>query len=455
MTAAEVSSRTNVHDGYVLRVLPQITAPVEQTPAIAASQSTLEYAVGYSSRLKQWIPLRDGRVAKGLTPIGVRATLRAVQAGGENWQLTMRAPGGRVKRFFPTAYQPRGPGGRVDCFADYLTQRQLCQGRTAQVLWFVDAACLLPGAWTFTLLDEPGGGDTGVAALTVTVPGKPKPNAADPCAVTPTPVTEHDQDPAERAFQRLAQRELAFSRAGAAYADPSLVVQLVSRGHMLLSDGAGRLTGFDGATGAMHEQIPESSYRDILIPPALAQDPQARPIRSLAVAHPRSTDYVLTVHGTEGEPYWMSIATVEEGRSITLVQTDPHVSSAVAYKIRLNLSDVHQLRVTGAFSGDDRVGGGASLLTFGSPTASRTELRRGTTETDLLIFYGQDIDTHSLRARLNGKDARARFHPYKGWREVVSLPLVPGDNRLDVVIKGRVNRTRRTEHVRLAFGVAR
>src|ERR1700730_2529317 len=71
MTVAEISARTNVHDGYVFHVSPLLAAPVEQSLKVTASQSTLDYVAGYSPKLKKWMPLSDGRVVKGLTQIGV------------------------------------------------------------------------------------------------------------------------------------------------------------------------------------------------------------------------------------------------------------------------------------------------------------------------------------------------------------------------------------------------
>ena len=453
MTPTEVSARTNVHDGYLLQVVPPSVAPVEQSQPLTPSQSTLDYVAGYSPKLKRWIRLPDGRLSKGLTQVGVRATLRAVQAGGENWQVTMTGPTGLVKRLFVTAFQPQGPRGKVDCFADYLTQLSLCEGRTAHVLWFVDTSCLQPGLSTFALHDQPSGGEEDVARLTVIVPGKSRAANRDPCEVKPTPVTEHDLDPRERAFQMLAQREVAFGRAGFTVADSSLILQLVSQGRLVLTDDRGRQTGSDAVTGLVQEQIPESSYRDTPVPPALALDPQARPIRSIIVAHPESARYVLHVQGTQGEPYWLTVGRFEEARSITLIQTDPHVSTDIAYRIQLDLTDVRRLRVLGDFDGGTGRDVTESLLTFASPTTVRTELPAGTAQTDVLIFYAAGIDPDSLRATLNGRKAGTMFHPYQGWREVVSVPLTPGANRLDLAIKGLVNQKRRTEKVSLTFVV--
>ncbi len=78
MTPDEVSARTNVHDGYVFHVLPLTTAPVEQRGQ--PSQSTFDYLTGYSPKLQRWIRLPDGRLPKGLTYVGVRATLRCSAA---------------------------------------------------------------------------------------------------------------------------------------------------------------------------------------------------------------------------------------------------------------------------------------------------------------------------------------------------------------------------------------
>jgi len=64
MTPEEVSARTNVHDGYMLQVLPLTSAPVEQRGQ--PSQSTFDYLAGYSPKLARWIRLRDDRLPKGL-----------------------------------------------------------------------------------------------------------------------------------------------------------------------------------------------------------------------------------------------------------------------------------------------------------------------------------------------------------------------------------------------------
>jgi hypothetical protein len=163
---------------------------------------------------------------------------------------------------------------------------------------------------------------------------------------------------------------------------------------------------------------------------------------------------MLYVQRTQAEPYWLSVGWLEDGRSIILIQADPHVSSDIAYRIRLNPPNVRQaLRVVGAFNGGTKSPGTDGLLTFASPTTERTELPPGTTRTELLMFYDAGIDPESLRARLNGRDTRTLFHPYPGWREVASVPLTPGENRLDIAIKGVINRKRRTERVRLTFVV--
>ena len=136
------------------------------------------------------------------------------------------------------------------------------------------------------------------------------------------------------------------------------------------------------------------------------------------------------------------------------IQADPHVSSDIAYRIRLNPQNVRQpLRVVGAFNGGTKSPGTDGLLTFASPTAVRTELPPGTTRTELLMFYAAGINPDSFRARLNGRKASTLFHPYPGWREVAGVPLAPGVNRLDIAINGTIDQTRRKEQVHLTFVV--
>jgi hypothetical protein len=71
----------------------------------------------------------------------------------------------------------------------------------------------------------------------------------------------------------------------------------------------------------------------------------AKPLRSIGVVHPESSEYVLSVQLTQAEPYWLSVGRFEEGRSIILIQADPHVSSEIAYRIPVNV-DVNDLFAT-------------------------------------------------------------------------------------------------------------
>jgi hypothetical protein len=475
MTTEELARHTNVHDGYVVRVLPSQSAPVQQSATIARSESTLDYVSGYSSKRKEWIPLPDAKMRGGLSWIGVRATLRAVQTGGENWQLVATTSEGRTKRLFPVTYQAASPRGGRDCFFDYLTQDQFCEGRTAHVLWFVEAKCFQPGTWTFVLQDQPGG-PPGAGELKFLVPGRAKPVAIDPCEVKSTPVTEHDTDPDERAFQMLAQREIAFSGAGpvtggtpsrfpapsmtvvspsknaGSGADGALSIQLVSTGDVLLTDGKGSKTGVDSSDRMAMAEIPGSLYQRRPPPPSLASDPHAAPLRFLSVSRPEPGSYVLAVHCTHGDPYYLTVGMNQLGRGVTLIQADDRVSSDIEYRIVVT-SDSRRLRVIGGFDGNLRSIAKDQLLTFASPTGSRTQLPSGTTETQILMFYAPGIRPDSLGAKLNGKDVMTRFHPYAGWREVVRLPLEPGDNILDIGIKGSIAGKRAAEKKRLTFTV--
>src|SRR5262249_18232473 len=123
----------------------------------------------------------------------------------------------------------------------------------------------------------------------------------------------------------------------------------------------------------------------------------------------------------------------------------------IAYRLRLNSAELRKLKVIGALSFETR--GGEPLLSFAYPSLQRTELPRGTRETDVLVFYGSRLKTESFRATLNGSNVLGSFHPNANWREVHRLALHPGENVLVVSGDGATAGKRVKELARLIFAV--
>lgn len=465
MSPKTIADHKLLHHGYVLRVLR--SQKVSQSARLADSRSTVDYLAGYSVKQRKWLRLRPGTIQPRYAWIGVRATLRAVQSGGENWGLTLSSPDGKRKFLAPVAYQKvGGRGDKQDCFAEYINQDQFCGATAVQVIWFVESKCLLPGQWKFDLKDSTSPGQP-IAGINFTVPGETDPTTVDPCAVKSTPATAHDSDPVERAFQIHAQRELVYGRpmprrtatgVGTITAAPdvapeddaTLTLQLVSDGDLLLTDPKGRKTGIDAAE--IIEGIPNSSFRQMQPPPSLANDADSKPLKFISVFRPQGGDYVISVINTHGGHFLLTVSGFQNGKSMTLLQSDVHVATPIQYRVRIDSKDLQKLRVFGAFDGDGR-GTRGPLLTFATPTQSQSKLPAGNQETELLLFYGSGINPESMSAKLNGSDVTREFHPFENWREVVRLPLQPGENVLELAIAGTVSGKPVADDKRLVFVV--
>ncbi len=94
------------------------------------------------------------------------------------------------------------------------------------------------------------------------------------------------------------------------------------------------------------------------------------------------------------------------------------------------------------------------FLIYSSPSESKTNLPVDTTTFDLVLQYGETVNTSSFLAVLNGEDITVSFSPSAGNAETVTLVLEPGKNTLVLSIDGeRTDAHTATEKDRLVFNV--
>jgi len=76
------------------------------------------------------------------------------------------------------------------------------------------------------------------------------------------------------------------------------------------------------------------------------------------------------------------------------------------------------------------------FLRYGNPKESQTELPSGTTNFEVLIYYGKTIKKETFQATLNSKDIKNLFHPVPGGGDWVKINLQSGRNVLEFSIDG-------------------
>ncbi len=117
--------------------------------------------------------------------------------------------------------------------------------------------------------------------------------------------------------------------------------------------------------------------------------------------------------------------------------TEFHPDSVEAFEIKVDVIGPSDPDETALF-----LGGGQSphevnpFLRYAAPTEARTTLAPGTASYRVVVFYGRTIDPGTFSAELNGATATTLFHPIAGTAEVITIPLLPGSNKLKLSVEG-------------------
>lgn len=117
--------------------------------------------------------------------------------------------------------------------------------------------------------------------------------------------------------------------------------------------------------------------------------------------------------------------------------TEFHPDSAEVFEIETEVIGPTDIDETTLF-----LGGGQSpkevnpFLRYAAPTEARTNLAAGTSSYCVIVFYGSTIDPSTLAAEINRSSVTSLFHPIPGAAEVVTIPLAPGTNKLQLSVEG-------------------
>lgn len=230
-------------------------------------------------------------------------------------------------------------------------------------------------------------------------------------------------------------------------------IYLHSPAELLLIDPQGRRLGMDPITGQNFKEIPKSFYELSALTDqetGLTEEPS----KELTFAEPIDGEYVLEVTGTGIGDYALEVRAMNNTmqRSSTLVEQVPITpNERHQYKFYFSGTGTAPLEFIANFNGGGQNAKVNSLLSYNSPTASRTQLSSGTNSYTVSVFYSRNILTQSFHAELNGMDISSAFHPIPGSNERVTIPLVIGRNLLHLTVEGDVNGRIASDSDRLTF----
>ncbi len=219
-----------------------------------------------------------------------------------------------------------------------------------------------------------------------------------------------------------------------------LVFFLHSPGEMLITDGQGRRSGYDPATGNVYDEIPGAAYDSSAI--ADPEDPTdlTDATKEFEFMRAPASDYTVTVTGTGTGTYMLDLRAYNtsggEGQSV--FDSIPIAPGVVhTYRFAYDPSAAPgPIPITGAYAGGGQSANVNSFLSYSAPTEHSISLPAGSTSYPLVIFYGASTDPATFTATLNGVDVRSLFSPAPGGVNTVRLPLVSGRNVLLLSIRG-------------------
>jgi len=219
-----------------------------------------------------------------------------------------------------------------------------------------------------------------------------------------------------------------------------MTIKLYSPAELLLTDPQGRRTGRDPIGNVDFEEIPESAYVDDSIVDPETGEP-VPPIMAIEVLEPIEGMYRLQVIGTQAGSYSLYIRpldkTGESPAQIIFGDIPTYVGAVHHYILEYSASPGALLRLSGGFDGHgQRPSDVNKFLSYANPMSARVQLQPGQGTFPLMIFYGATIQPQTFRARLNGMDITAQFHPVPGGTELINLSLVSGSNSLTLSVEG-------------------
>jgi hypothetical protein len=237
-----------------------------------------------------------------------------------------------------------------------------------------------------------------------------------------------------------------------------LVFFVHSPAELLVTDPAGRRTGFDAVAGRSYSEIPGASYGANRIDDLTDGSPTASSgTNEFVKTTPMDGDYTVSVMGTGTGTYDLDLRAYSGHGDLSQARYDDvAIEPGQVHGFQFSYAGAgmpEEPEVGGAFTGR---GGRRDVDEFTSnsnPTARQTTLPAGTTSFALMIFYGAAIDPDTFTAELGRTDVGHLFSPEPGGMEVVRLPLETGRNVLVLSVEGTVDSRTARDRDRLTFVV--
>jgi len=212
-------------------------------------------------------------------------------------------------------------------------------------------------------------------------------------------------------------------------------------GEMLIVDSMGRKTGFDVTDRSTYQEIPNSSYiKRYIENPHGGSRPESK---QLEIMRPDAGDYRLDITGTSDSTYNLGIAcycnqsgtapSLSDFDGISLITGEVHI-----YMLNFDKTPEAKSIVTGGFDGGGSEESSVEdkFLSYVNVTETNTTLPPGTQGFNLFIIYGKTVLPETFVATLNASDVSNLFTPKIGGYDIVSIPLVAGENSLALSITG-------------------
>jgi hypothetical protein len=236
-----------------------------------------------------------------------------------------------------------------------------------------------------------------------------------------------------------------------------LWIVIHSPAHMVVTDPAGRKSGFDATSGLYFDEIPGGGYDAGGLGDLDTGTAPTSRAKVFELAGPAPGEYQFDLTGTADGTYTLEMRAYDQNgqqwqtafRELAILPGEKHTYS-LSYEPQPGITP----NVTGGFDGGgQRPVDVNKFLSYIKPTLARTKLPSGTTSYALTLYYGSSVIPATFSATLNGLDISPRFTPTAGTWESVTLDLQPGSNVLRLSVEGTVGTRTATDTDRLVFNV--
>jgi hypothetical protein len=226
------------------------------------------------------------------------------------------------------------------------------------------------------------------------------------------------------------------------YNDPlsGLAFYLHSPAEVLVTDGQGRRTGFDPASGTTYAEITGAVYdsTSVIDPDDSTDEPDEA--KEWEMMGAPAGEYTVTITGTGTGTYMLDMRAWDNtGADGASVFDSIPIAPGVVHTYRFAYDPAQPagpMPVTGGFMGSGQKATVDAFLSYSAPTERSIALPAGTTTYPLMVFFGRATNPASFTAVLNGTSIASMFRPSPGGVNTIRLPLRSGRNVLQLSVRG-------------------